>query len=505
MADDEDMNFHDASEHLEEEDHAMASTNDDAMMTFMSATDASPEQARNYLMYADNNIETAVSLFFETGGDLSPGNPTASTSTPTPALGVSGTSIPIPRDVPVQRNQEIGDEFRQHLSQQGGDGYRAPIAPTRQVLNEVEYDEEFEAMRHRARQQLRTVLPGALPGGSSHQFVEPFRDFEREGVLGRGGGSANDGAPRLSDLYAPPHDMMYRSGLKSAREKATNEKKWIMITVQDGGEFLSVVQNKDLWKDESVKEIVKSNFIFILHMANTQPGQEHKSYYPFDKYPYIAIIDPLTGERVKQWSKKLTPEEFIMDIMDFLDSGPVVATKPKKKKKEISELSEEEQLEAAIRASMGQSAMDESEDADEEGSDASSPPQPTNGKETSVLTTAVKKEDVKAEGPAKVKSEGTSDDGGASLYNSIKPRVREEPTTGDITRIQIRGPDGRPVVRKFVKTDLVRYIFEFVKASVPGGDRPFELFNVRVPLSKHMDSTLQETNCIACSLTMDYQ
>ena len=29
--------------------------------------------------------------------------------------------------------------------------------------------------------------------------------------------------------------------------------------------------------------------------SESTAGQEHKILYPFDSYPYIAIIDPLTG------------------------------------------------------------------------------------------------------------------------------------------------------------------------------------------------------------------
>ena len=93
-----------------------------------------------------------------------------------------------------------------------------------------------------------------------------------------------------------------------------------------------------------------------------------------------------------------------------------------------------------------------------------------------------------------------SADGKSTIaFDSIKAVKQEEPTVGDITRVQIRCPgmlhynsidschlccelngshfttDGQRVVRKFLKSDPVRRIFEYVKSSVPGADKPFEV------------------------------
>lgn len=64
-----------------------------------------------------------------------------------------------------------------------------------------------------------------------------------------------------------------------------------------------------------------------------------------------------------------------------------------------------------------------------------------------------------------------------SPLDSIQPVKRDEPTDpANTTRIQLRTPDGKRIVRKFLKTDPVRYLFEFVKAELPESqDRPFEV------------------------------
>jgi hypothetical protein len=61
-----------------------------------------------------------------------------------------------------------------------------------------------------------------------------------------------------------------------------------------------------------------------------------------------------------------------------------------------------------------------------------------------------------------------------SVFDSIIPIKRDEPPNGnDTTRIQIRMGDGSRVVRRFNKSDPVRYLFEFVKLQVE--NQPFEV------------------------------
>lgn len=54
-----------------------------------------------------------------------------------------------------------------------------------------------------------------------------------------------------------------------------------------------------------------------------------------------------------------------------------------------------------------------------------------------------------------------------SVFDSIQPIDREEPANGEgTTRIQIRMGDGSRVVRRFNKSDPVQHLFEFVKSKV---------------------------------------
>ncbi len=63
--------------------------------------------------------------------------------------------------------------------------------------------------------------------------------------------------------------------------------------------------------------------------------------------------------------------------------------------------------------------------------------------------------------------------------------MHDEPSSGDVTRIQIRLPgkflvfftlDGRRIVRKFRKNDLVQVIYETIKA-LEAKEKSFEVIN----------------------------
>jgi hypothetical protein len=53
--------------------------------------------------------------------------------------------------------------------------------------------------------------------------------------------------------------------------------------------------------------------------SKSADGERHATFYPIASYPYVAIIDPATGERLKIWSHAITPLEFQSDGGSFFD------------------------------------------------------------------------------------------------------------------------------------------------------------------------------------------
>jgi hypothetical protein len=113
-------------------------------------------------------------------------------------------------------------------------------------------------------------------------------------------------------------------------------------------------------------------------------------------------------------------------------------------------MTEEEQMEAALAASLGKDVSTES-------------PQPSRQSfsqpKTSDTTTPGHFEEQKP--PV----ESPSEDKSSSLFASIPfSDTAEPPQSPQTTRIQFRFPEGgRPLVRRFNKTDTIRDVFAFVK------------------------------------------
>ncbi|ORY93425.1 hypothetical protein BCR43DRAFT_377107 [Syncephalastrum racemosum] len=441
---------------------------DEAITQFCAVTDASTEVARKFLQIADGNVEAAVSFFLEHGSEIvdePTTRPTRSSNSP------SGRS-----DDPISVDEEYARQLQQEQNQP--DPVRAPIAARHDILTGGGslYDQpsvwggpSFTPSRHSIFNQ------GDSSSGS------PGPDFMRNlqtlpPTSGESESSVSAKARRLADLFRPPFDIMYKGAFEEARAAARDGKKWLLINVQDQSEFACQVLNRDLWSDSIVKEILKESFIFLQYSCDSSEGKRYLTLYPIQKYPHVAIIDPRTGERVKVWEKDIKPTEFMMDVTEFLDtrsSEEVAPATPKKAKvAEVSDMSEEEQIRAAIQASLdGKASESPKEQKEEHAEEGEEEPQ---------------------------EEEGEEEEPQNDVLSTLQPVKRDEPTDlANSTRVQLRMADGTRIIRRFLKTDPVRYLFEFVKAEVPETqDRPFELVFNRKQLIECLDQSIQDAGLV---------
>ena len=227
-------------------------------------------------------------------------------------------------------------------------------------------------------------------------------------------------------------------------------------------------------------------------MSNSAEGQTYIQRYKVQGYPHLAIIDPRTGSllwRKEGWTQvnPLTAEQFVEIASDFcskhsFDKMPMAARNAygsggvplgagvggggsssndsSPKKRPIHELTEEEQLQAAIRASMAEDAGGDNE-------------KESDG-EVEVIDET---DDLK-----KPSADTTNDDEDEVKPSAFEKEIRimevgDEPTSGDVARVQIKMPDGKRLVRKFAGNSPVKIIYAFVAQSNDDakGGKPFEL------------------------------
>ena len=56
--------------------------------------------------------------------------------------------------------------------------------------------------------------------------------------------------------------MAYPGSFEQAKRRAESLGRWLLVNVQSASEFQSHQLNRDTWKHEAVKNVVKENFVF---------------------------------------------------------------------------------------------------------------------------------------------------------------------------------------------------------------------------------------------------
>lgn len=284
----------------------------------------------------------------------------------------------------------------------------------------------------------------------------------------------------------------------AARDKGKEEGKWLLVNVQDPSIFDCQQLNRDIWKHEGIRELVKENFVFMQYSKDDPRGSQYIQYYfPLKDsdaaYPHIAIVDPRTGEQVKVWSGPPVPvaADFLMQLVEFLDrysldvtkKNPVAKRKQEKPKAvDVDRLTEQEMLDLALQNSLAN---------EHQGLREHDPDDLTKSFE-SISKGKGKEVDEEISEPTNGHAETPTT---ASLFSQISSNhPHTEPASGpDVTRIQFRHADGR-VVRKFNINDPVRRIYEWLKAESIEGKAgiEFDLKGMGKDLIEYLNETIKD-------------
>ncbi|KAG0262093.1 hypothetical protein DFQ27_002540 [Actinomortierella ambigua] len=455
---------------------------------FCTITSAEPDVAVKYLTVCDGDLHRAISLYMESGGDaLGVAHLTSETarssSTHHSRQSSSGGSSSSGHGAGYEDDEELARRL-QEQDNRAADQVRAPIAPRHEMLLGDDYDGRsslFAPNSSRSRAQQSVFLPP----DSTSLARDAFRDFAAEAALMSGETSPK--TSRLADLFKAPRDIMAKGDFEQSRSLARAETKWLMVNIQEAGVFACQVLNRDLWSNDQVKEIIKVNFVFLQFYADNTEGKKYATFYPIKSFPHIAIIDPRTAERVKVWTHTVDPVDFVSDVTEFLDRHSLTEdssskpSEPKKKKitKDISDMTEDEQLQAALAASLGSTS---SPDNDVGGSEPSRFEGSAEGTSAIVQANEVEEDTEVAESTPE------------AVFDSIQPVLHDEPNDpASSTRIAFRLNDGGRIMHRFAKDAKVRVLFEYIKAKVEDArDRPFELVFINKQLIDFVEQTLSE-------------
>ncbi|KAG2503023.1 hypothetical protein JM16_009139 [Phytophthora kernoviae] len=431
----------------------MADTQE-SLAQFMSITGADSGSALQFLELTNWTLSEAVNLYMESGGQSSstsfsePRQDSANTNNnnnPPPALMDDATAAAIAA--------AYGDE---------DDAVRAPDPSKRQRLvgSEMDLLRPLRHLRDQNRDFAAESIAAMTSGSISSAFGVPGMGEGLDGGIGADGVN-NERTRDLSTLFQPPTAIMFPGTYSDARTQAKNENKWLLVNIQDEIVFTSHMLNRDTWSDDVVQNLVASGFVFWQNYWASEHGKKFCTLYQIDRatLPAIVIIDPRTGEIRQRWSGFLEPQDLTEKLSDFccmhtLDSPPT--EQKKEAEPNIMDASEDDQLAAAIAASMqGNSDEGETKHCDDDMEE----------------------------------KEGKEEEMAQEPIVALSP----EPEAGvpGVTRIQIRVPDGSRLTRRFLKTDPLAMVWSFVKEQVPEAlGRAFELRTAFPPSAVAYNDTL---------------
>jgi len=460
---------------------------------FVAITGASREIAKSLLTVCNDNLEMAINMQMEgvqVEVEKDP-EPMASNNLEhqpgTSSAGSSSRRQPAPR--------VVEDEYDE-------DGVRAPIPQKQETLIQPGF-EGYAMNRSASNRGSRTSRVRSVFDGFRN-FSNEARSYENGAAGGQGGAASRRGKKRtLEELFKPPIDIIFKGDLQTARDSATSAKKWLLVNIQDACEFQCQVLNRDVWSNEAVKTILREHFIFWQQYKESEEAQRYVTFYPVSVWPYVAILDPRTGELMVTW-QKLDAATFCDLVTEFLSLHPNLEPSEEKDASDknneddndknknngsmakrrksadancILDADEDDQLAAAIAASLKETTQStskvlgtnsDSDDSDSEFFEESFSAENSNSASTlpsfSSKNYAKLVESAKTETNTKVESEkGDNDSSNWEIYLGSK----EDP----ISSIMIRFPDGNRVTKEIPCSSQFLAIVEYVKSEGFGLDK----------------------------------
>eukprot|EP01138_Halocafeteria_seosinensis_P015113 gb/GECG01015426.1/.p1 GENE.gb/GECG01015426.1/~~gb/GECG01015426.1/.p1 ORF type:complete len:492 (+),score=84.23 gb/GECG01015426.1/:1-1476(+) len=428
------------------EQHSASSSSqhdqDGAVAQFVAITGANEQIAKHTLESANWNIEQAVNIYMETND-----------STSFPQLSSSSSS----------QNNLVTHETQVH-----GQSSAASSSA---------YDEEGVREAIPSRQERLLAGPGyAMPQEDFRmpQVVDAFRDFSS----GKGRQKKRD----LSTLFSPPQDLILPMVFHEAQAYAANEKRWLLVNLQDEKEFDSHRLNRDTWSSLSVKDYIRHYFCFWQQWSTVGDAKKVIDLHKLDtsKLPAMLIIDPRTGELVWQRVGFIEPTDLLNQLCEFISVNPFNKKGPPTidiqdgtrspsessgKRKRASDREEARAMEQAIAESLAQRNDDDVEVLSEEEEEDEGNSYSSDDEVIIVSGEQPTKKDNYATSTTSAESRATNGD-----TESAKPTGRPVNVTedegADASKIKVLFPDGNRKIVKLQKTRNVARLYALVAATI---------------------------------------
>uniref|UniRef100_A0A915PZ28 UBX domain-containing protein n=1 Tax=Setaria digitata TaxID=48799 RepID=A0A915PZ28_9BILA len=272
-------------------------------------------EASQYLEMCNGNLEVAIDLYFQ---QLQPSSSTAPNGEESSEVicisrgtGRRNTTV-LHRNICEASNPRF-NHSNNDVATVTNSSVREPIAPVRGAIIEQTFAQQYNRQngRHGAS-VFDTARDFRAEAGERMAMLQNRRNAPDPTVAKR---------VTLQNLFRPPVDIMFSGDWDAVRAEAQLRGHWLLVNVQDDLEFACQILNRDVWSNSSVKELLRSNFVFWQVHKDSADGNRVSNYYRMYTYPAVFIVDPRTGEQLATIGAKDTMS-FCDQVTTFLDACP---------------------------------------------------------------------------------------------------------------------------------------------------------------------------------------
>ena len=250
--------------------------------------DADPETGQHFLETFGRDLQLAVTMFVEHG----PSSFTETTQTSSTA------PIATPQNS-SQSNTNTSTNGVAHTSQE----IREPISQKVECLRP-----EASIRKPIVFKRKLTVFHGQSPSSANGSNSTP----EEQTAIKK--------QKTLAELFAPPaHLLLTEATLEDARTEALSKHRHLLVSLHNDLEFACFELVRDVWRNPSVQEFVAQHFALVQFGMETAEGARFARLYQVPStWPFVAVIDPRTGELLATITGTREPNTFLERLVDIV-------------------------------------------------------------------------------------------------------------------------------------------------------------------------------------------
>ena len=211
----------------------------------------------------------------------------------------AGTTPSIAPQTSAQSNTGISTNGASHTSQE----IRAPISQKVECLRPEESIRKPIVFKRKL-----TVFDGQSPSSAngSNSTSEEQTAIKKKKTL--------------AELFAPPdHLLLTAATLDDARSQALSQHRYLLVSLHNRLEFACFELVRDVWKNRSVQDFVAQHFALVQFGMETAEGVRFARLYQVPStWPFVAVIDPQTGELLASITGITEPDAFLERLADII-------------------------------------------------------------------------------------------------------------------------------------------------------------------------------------------